>query len=259
MVDGLWSTEALWSTGEYKDPLSGLPMCGGSRRNSLLHWCQTRTKGYINIEITNFSSSWSDGLAFCALLHSYLPERIPYDTLTPNEKKRNFYYAFAAADSVGIQTKLEKPPPVHPTEIRTSISPSSAVELNTTCVLANYATEAGYISNKNPTLVFLLNSMLLKPRKRLILQKMYIGMDKMNQYWISLTMTYIWKLFKDTLPSCPATHTPTHCASTRKLTPSSRIFYHYQRLLVSYSESCNGLARENSESCNGLARENSES
>nr|CAD7261468.1 unnamed protein product [Timema shepardi] len=31
----------------------------------------------------------------------------------------------------------------HPTEIRTSISPSSAVELNTTSVLANYATEAG--------------------------------------------------------------------------------------------------------------------
>nr|CAD7587118.1 unnamed protein product [Timema genevievae] len=38
---------------------------------------------------------------------------------------------------------LEKPPPVHPTKIRTSISPSSAVELNTTSALANYATEAG--------------------------------------------------------------------------------------------------------------------
>nr|CAD7199600.1 unnamed protein product [Timema douglasi] len=36
----------------------------------------------------------------------------------------------------------EKPPPAHPTEIRTSISPSSAVELNTTSALANYATEA---------------------------------------------------------------------------------------------------------------------
>nr|CAD7199941.1 unnamed protein product [Timema douglasi] len=31
---------------------------------------------------------------------------------------------------------------IHPTEIRTSISPSSAVELNTTSTLANYATEA---------------------------------------------------------------------------------------------------------------------
>nr|CAD7259012.1 unnamed protein product [Timema shepardi] len=32
---------------------------------------------------------------------------------------------------------------IHPTEIRTSISPSSEVELNTTSALANYATEAG--------------------------------------------------------------------------------------------------------------------
>nr|CAD7588498.1 unnamed protein product [Timema genevievae] len=32
---------------------------------------------------------------------------------------------------------------IHPTEIRTSISPPSAVELNTTSALANYATEAG--------------------------------------------------------------------------------------------------------------------
>nr|CAD7441060.1 unnamed protein product [Timema bartmani] len=36
----------------------------------------------------------------------------------------------------------EKPLPVHPTEIRTSISPSSAAELNTSSALANYANEA---------------------------------------------------------------------------------------------------------------------
>nr|CAD7199365.1 unnamed protein product [Timema douglasi] len=41
------------------------------------------------------------------------------------------------------KTILEKPPSVHPTEIRTLISPSSAVELNTTSALVNYATEAG--------------------------------------------------------------------------------------------------------------------
>nr|CAD7257953.1 unnamed protein product [Timema shepardi] len=40
-----------------------------------------------------------------------------------------------------VADTMEKPPPVHPTEIRTSISPSSAVELNTTSALANYATE----------------------------------------------------------------------------------------------------------------------
>lgn len=39
-----------------------------------------------NIEITNFSSSWEDGLAFCALYHTYLPADIPYDSLNPAEK-----------------------------------------------------------------------------------------------------------------------------------------------------------------------------
>ncbi|XP_035534989.1 cytospin-B-like isoform X1 [Morone saxatilis] len=59
---------------------------GGSRRNSLLRWCQSRTQGYKNIEITNFSSSWEDGLAFCAVYHTYLPTHVPYDTLNPADK-----------------------------------------------------------------------------------------------------------------------------------------------------------------------------
>nr|CAD7575537.1 unnamed protein product [Timema californicum] len=44
-----------------------------------------------------------------------------------------------------VATEAEQPPPVHPTEIRTSISPSSAVELNTTSALANYATEQRFV------------------------------------------------------------------------------------------------------------------
>nr|CAD7258463.1 unnamed protein product [Timema shepardi] len=44
-----------------------------------------------------------------------------------------------------VENHLGNPPPVHPTEIRISVSPSSAVELNTTSALANYATKAGSI------------------------------------------------------------------------------------------------------------------
>nr|CAD7392740.1 unnamed protein product [Timema cristinae] len=50
----------------------------------------------------------------------------------------------STAEDGEIEVRIsEKPPPVHPTEIRTLISPSTAVELNTTSALANYATEAG--------------------------------------------------------------------------------------------------------------------
>lgn len=93
-------------TAERKDPLNALVKNGGSKRNALLKWCQIKTVGYPNIDITNFSSSWNDGLAFCALLHCYLPQNIPYDTLGPHDKRRNFSIAFAAAESVGIHTTL---------------------------------------------------------------------------------------------------------------------------------------------------------
>lgn len=89
-----------------KDPLCGLVKNGGSKRNALLKWCQNKTIGYRNIDITNFSSSWNDGLALCAILHSYLPDKIPYDSLNPSDKKKNFYLAFSAAESVGIPTTL---------------------------------------------------------------------------------------------------------------------------------------------------------
>ncbi|XP_034555134.1 cytospin-A-like [Notolabrus celidotus] len=79
---------------------------GGSRRNSLLRWCQSRTQGYKNIEITNFSSSWEDGLAFCAVYHTFLPTCIPYDTLNPVDKKENLDLAFKAGESVGITSTL---------------------------------------------------------------------------------------------------------------------------------------------------------
>nr|CAD7196170.1 unnamed protein product [Timema douglasi] len=49
--------------------------------------------------------------------------------------------------ALNLNENKEKSPPVHPTEIRTSISPSSAVELNTTSALANYATEEKFPSD----------------------------------------------------------------------------------------------------------------
>ncbi|CAN2387851.1 Sperm antigen with calponin homology and coiled-coil domains 1 [Pristimantis euphronides] len=93
---------------ERKDPLAALAReYGGSKRNALLRWCQKKTEGYSNIDITNFSSSWSDGLAFCALLHTYLPAHIPYHELNSQDKKRNLMLAFQAAESIGIKASLE--------------------------------------------------------------------------------------------------------------------------------------------------------
>ncbi|XP_060768633.1 cytospin-B isoform X2 [Neoarius graeffei] len=93
---------------ERTDPLAALAReYGGSKRNALLKWCQKKTEGYPNVDVTNFSSSWSDGLAFCALLHTYLPAHIPYQELISQDKGRNLTLAFQAAESIGIKPSLD--------------------------------------------------------------------------------------------------------------------------------------------------------
>ncbi|XP_014675970.1 PREDICTED: cytospin-A-like [Priapulus caudatus] len=90
------------------DPLTALvkEQGGGSKRNALLKWCQKITTSYAGVDITNFSSSWNDGLAFCAILHRYLSDKVPYSALTSQDKRKNFTLAFAAAESVGIAPAL---------------------------------------------------------------------------------------------------------------------------------------------------------
>ena len=73
-----------------------------------MKWCQERIGLYKGIEIKNFSSSWNDGLAFCALIHSFLPSRIDYEQLRLDANpKKNFQVAFKIAQSLGIQQTLD--------------------------------------------------------------------------------------------------------------------------------------------------------
>nr|CAD7399976.1 unnamed protein product [Timema cristinae] len=108
---------------------------------ALLQWCQRRTSGYAGVKVVNLTGSWRNGLAFNALLHSHRPDLINYEALQPRQHRQNLNNAFDVANTIlGVPKILDAE--VHPTEIRTSISQSSAVELNTTRALANYATEA---------------------------------------------------------------------------------------------------------------------
>ncbi|XP_051934907.1 smoothelin, like [Hippocampus zosterae] len=69
-----------------------------SIKQILLEWCRSKTVGYQNIEIQNFSSSWSDGMAFCALVHSFFPTEFDYESLSPANRKHNFELAFGTAE-----------------------------------------------------------------------------------------------------------------------------------------------------------------
>ncbi|MGH0157670.1 UNVERIFIED_CONTAM: hypothetical protein FKN15_034677 [Acipenser sinensis] len=58
-----------------------------SIKQMLLDWCRAKTRGYEHVDIQNFSSSWSDGMAFCALVHNFFPESFDYMALNPQNRR----------------------------------------------------------------------------------------------------------------------------------------------------------------------------
>ncbi|XP_043374455.1 EH domain-binding protein 1-like protein 1 isoform X2 [Dermochelys coriacea] len=81
----------------------GLVSCS----QSLLEWCQNVTAGYRGVRVTNFTTSWRNGLAFCAILHHFHPENINYETLDPLAIKENNKLAYDGFASLGISRVLE--------------------------------------------------------------------------------------------------------------------------------------------------------
>ncbi|XP_048041644.1 uncharacterized protein ehbp1l1a isoform X12 [Megalobrama amblycephala] len=74
---------------------------------SLLEWCQKVTQGYKGVRITNFSTSWRNGLAFCAILHHFHPDKVNYEMLDPYDIKRNNKKAFDGFAELGISRLIE--------------------------------------------------------------------------------------------------------------------------------------------------------
>ncbi|XP_058512963.1 smoothelin isoform X5 [Ochotona princeps] len=70
-----------------------------SIKQMLLDWCRAKTRGYEHVDIQNFSSSWSDGMAFCALVHNFFPEAFDYAQLSPQNRRQNFEVAFSSAET----------------------------------------------------------------------------------------------------------------------------------------------------------------
>ncbi|XP_037566517.1 smoothelin isoform X1 [Dermacentor silvarum] len=96
-------------------PTFSVPVRGAATTRSasdikemLLNWCKSKTKGYEHVDITNFSTSWNDGMAFCALIHHFYPDAFDYDKLEPKNRRHNFDLAFRTAEEqAGISPLLD--------------------------------------------------------------------------------------------------------------------------------------------------------
>jgi hypothetical protein len=68
-------------------------------KDALLRWIQHNTSAYAGVDVKNFTSSFADGLALCALVHKFRPELFDFSKLDPRNVRANIDTALRAAES----------------------------------------------------------------------------------------------------------------------------------------------------------------
>ncbi|KAM6399031.1 F-actin-monooxygenase MICAL1 [Rhynochetos jubatus] len=79
----------------------------GDAYEELLSWCQASTAGYRGVAVTDFTTSWTSGLALCALVHRFRPDLVDFDSVNPQDPVRTHQKMLDTAEQeLGIQPVL---------------------------------------------------------------------------------------------------------------------------------------------------------
>ncbi|NWR78558.1 MACF1 factor, partial [Centropus unirufus] len=78
-----------------------------SAKEKLLLWSQKVTAGYVGVKCTNFSSCWSDGKMFNALIHRYRPDLVDMERVQIQSNRENLEQAFEIAERLGVTRLLD--------------------------------------------------------------------------------------------------------------------------------------------------------
>ncbi|XP_053987182.1 MICAL-like protein 1 isoform X1 [Hylaeus volcanicus] len=71
-------------------------------------WCRRITAGYPGVNVQNMTTSWKDGLAFCAMIHHFRSDLIDFNSLDKNDVYGNNELAFKTAEKhLGIPALLD--------------------------------------------------------------------------------------------------------------------------------------------------------
>ncbi|XP_075630661.1 dystrophin isoform X5 [Balearica regulorum gibbericeps] len=104
----IWNIILHW---QVKDVMKNI-MAGLQQTNSekiLLSWVRQSTRNYPQVNVINFTSSWSDGLAFNALLHSHRPDLFDWNAVASRQSPvQRLDHAFnIARQHLGIEKLLD--------------------------------------------------------------------------------------------------------------------------------------------------------
>ncbi|XP_062698715.1 EH domain-binding protein 1 isoform X5 [Aedes albopictus] len=89
------------------DPVKKPILRDSTPGQDLLEWCKEITKSYNGVKVTNLTTSWRNGMAFCAIIHHFYPSLIDMSKLSPGNVIENCRTAFDAAEKLGIPRVIE--------------------------------------------------------------------------------------------------------------------------------------------------------
>ncbi|XP_067398337.1 utrophin [Emydura macquarii macquarii] len=103
----LWSIILHWQVKDVmKDIMSDLQQTNSEK--ILLSWVRQSTRPYSQVNVLNFTTSWTDGLAFNAVIHRHKPELFSWDKITKLIPTERLQHAFTVArNHLGIEKLLD--------------------------------------------------------------------------------------------------------------------------------------------------------
>ncbi|XP_063855861.1 dystrophin-like [Scylla paramamosain] len=103
----VWAIILHWQVqGVLRDVMADLQQTGLEK--TLLAWCRQTTKGYQGVDIQNFTTSWADGLALNALIHSHRPQVFEWTVVARKHPLARLDTAFRVAqEHLGIERLLD--------------------------------------------------------------------------------------------------------------------------------------------------------
>nr|XP_031312349.1 utrophin isoform X9 [Camelus dromedarius] len=103
----LWSIILHWQVKDVmKDIMSDLQQTNSEK--ILLSWVRQSTRPYSQVNVLNFTTSWTDGLAFNAVLHRHKPDLFSWDRVVKMSPIERLEHAFSKAQTyLGIEKLLD--------------------------------------------------------------------------------------------------------------------------------------------------------